>query len=72
MRESHNEQIERWAHYVRDNPATWKKQHTPFINALFDKHNQFVEKMLKTPEGKEKLRELYGVTNKEDYPWLFS
>ncbi len=70
MRKSHMEQVERWAFFVRENPAKWKKKHTRFINAIFDKHFQFRERLLKTPKGKEKLVKLYGIQNKEGYNWL--
>jgi hypothetical protein len=59
-RESHLEQVERWAHFVRNNPTKWKKIHTEFINAIFDKHEQFIARLLKTPDGKEKLKKLYN------------
>ncbi|NQV91319.1 hypothetical protein HQ489_02500 [Candidatus Woesearchaeota archaeon] len=59
MRSSHNDQIERWAKYVRAHPTTWKRTHTEFINAIFDKHEQFKQRLLKTRNGKEKLEQLY-------------
>jgi len=70
MRESHIEQIDRWAMFVKDNPTRWKKVHTEFIDALFDKQNQFRERLLKTFKGKEKLAKLYNIKNKEGYSWL--
>lgn len=70
MKNDRMEQVERWAHFVRDNPTKWKKIHTEFINALFDKHYQFRERLLKTPGGKEKLVKLYGIKNREGYDWL--
>ena len=66
----HMEHVERWAAFVRENPTKWKKPHTEFINALFEKNQQFVERLLKTPRGKEKLIELYKIKNKEGYSWL--
>lgn len=68
--QSHLEQIERWANFVRENPTKWKKIHTEFINTLFEKNTQFIEKILKTPRGKEKLVELYDINNKKGYSWL--
>ena len=44
MRDDKTEQIERWAKFVRENPNKWKKIHTKFINAIFDKHYQFRER----------------------------
>ncbi|PIN88049.1 hypothetical protein COV12_00555 [Candidatus Woesearchaeota archaeon CG10_big_fil_rev_8_21_14_0_10_32_24] len=59
MRTSHDDQIVRWAKYVRENPTKWKKPHTEFINAIFDKHEQFKKRLLKTKGGKDKLEKLY-------------
>lgn len=70
MRKGHMEQVERWAHFIKDNPTKWKIIHTEFINALFEKHDHFREKLLQMPDGKEKLRELYNLRNKEGYEWL--
>jgi len=68
-RDSHMEQVERWAHFVKDNPDKWKPTHTEFINAIFDKHEQFMSRMLKTPGGKEKLIKLYDIKNRNGYSW---
>ena len=70
MRKDHLEQVERWAHFVKDNPYKWKKIHTEFINSLFKKHYSFREKLLQTPNGKEKLQKLYSIKNKKGYSWL--
>ncbi len=64
------EQIDRWAEYVKKNP-NWKKHHTAFINAQFEKAEQFWEQMLKEPGGKEKLREIYNVKNPKAVPQFF-
>ena len=70
VRTSHEEQIERWALFVKNNPHSWKKTHTKFINAIFAKHYQFHDELLKTPQGKEKLKKLYQINNIEGYKWL--
>ena len=62
LRETHYDQIERWARFVRENPTTWKKKHTAFINAIFAKHLEVVERLRASPAGKEKLRKLYART----------
>ena len=59
MRKTHVDQIERWANFVRENPTKWKRIHTQFINAIFEKHQQVVKRLKKTKEGKEKLQQLY-------------
>ncbi len=69
-RSSHQDQIERWAHFVRDHPTEWKKIHTEFINAIFQKHDEFIERLLKQPNGKQKIIELYNIKNLEGYPSL--
>ncbi len=67
---SHLEQVQKWAAFVRENPTAWKKIHTPFINAIFEKNREFVQRLLKTPHGKEKLIARYKIKNKEGYSWL--
>ncbi len=57
-RASHDEQIERWAKFVRENPTQWKKIHTQFINAIFEKHYRFIETLKASPDGEEKLKKL--------------
>lgn len=71
MRETHMDFIERWAQFMREHPTEWKKIHTEFINAQFTSHEQFLERLLKQPNGKEKIRELYKIKNLEGYPTLF-
>lgn len=58
-RAEHSEQVQRWAHFVRDNPNKWKPIHTEFINAIFEKHDNFLKEMNKTKHGKEKLEKLH-------------
>ena len=65
MRTEHLEQVERWAHFVRNNPKKWKKIHTEFINSQFEKHRKFLKKLLKEPNGLDKVVKLYGIQNAE-------
>ena len=69
MRTSHQEQIERWAKYVRSGNE-WRKAHDEFINSLFQNHEAFLERILKTPKGKEKIAALYHIDNKKGYRFL--
>ncbi len=62
-REGHQEQIIRWANFVRDNPSAWKKPHTEFINALFQKQEEFRERLLQTPGGEAKWQRLIDARN---------
>lgn len=54
---THMESVEKWAHYVRENPD-WKQKHTAFIDAQFEKSRKFYERLSKTPAGEEKIAKL--------------
>lgn len=49
------EQVERWANYVRSH-KDWKRIHTDFINAQFVKYSGFLKRIIKTPDGRNKLK----------------
>ncbi len=68
MRETHMDFIARWAAFMKEHPTEWKKIHTEFINAQFISHEQFLKRLLQQPNGKKKVRELYGIKNLEGYP----
>jgi hypothetical protein len=53
--------VKRWAKYVKENPSKWKKQHTNFINAIYQKHYQWKARILEKPNGKEIIKKLYGI-----------
>lgn len=57
-RQEHQEQIERWANYVRENPHKWKSQLKPFLDAQIIMARRFYSKLAETPEGKEKIKEI--------------
>ncbi|MBI2147074.1 hypothetical protein HYU19_01195 [Candidatus Woesearchaeota archaeon] len=63
--QSHLEQVERWAKFVREHPTEWKKIHTEFINAIFQKQEEALQRILAMPGGKEKAAELYTIKNKK-------
>jgi len=67
---NHQEQIERWANFVKNNPTHWKKTHTEFINSIFDKHEQFKKRLMESPGGRKKLIKLYRIKNKSSYEFL--
>ena len=69
-RRNHIEHLEKWALFVRENPALWKKIHTEFINALIHKNEQILQKIVHQPKGKEKIIELYRIQNLDGYEWL--
>ncbi|MCK4997714.1 hypothetical protein KAS08_05405 [Candidatus Pacearchaeota archaeon] len=55
---SHDEQIVRWATFVRENPKKWREQHTAFINSQIINANEKYDKLKKMPNGKKIIREL--------------
>ena len=61
MRETHEEQIERWAEFVRRNPKKWKALHSEFINSIFANQMRIYKKLSKTHEGRKRLNELYSI-----------
>jgi len=70
MRQLHEDFIERWVNFMKENPDKWKKNHTEFIDAQFEKANQIIEKLSKTKEGKQKIIKMYKIKNKEGYKEL--
>ena len=70
MRQLHEDFIERWVNFKKENPDKWKKNHTEFIDAQFEKANQIIEKLSKTKEGKQKIIKMYKIKNKEGYKEL--
>jgi hypothetical protein len=67
---THDDFIERWATYMKEHPTEWKKHHTKFINGQVQMAWDFIERLSKQPGGKEKIREIYGITNLKAYPKL--
>lgn len=55
---THDEQVERWARYVKDNPDKWKSQLKPFIDGQILMAWRFYLKLSQTPEGLEKIKRL--------------
>ena len=59
-RRGHEEQIVRWANYVK-NHRDWKSKLKPFLDAQILMARRFYKKLAQTPDGREKillLREL--------------
>lgn len=65
-----SEEIDRWVSYMNAHPDSWKKIHTKFINAQFEKAECFMKRLLKTPGGREKLINAYNIKNIEGYKGL--
>jgi|APSaa5957512622_1039677.scaffolds.fasta_scaffold52614_2 hypothetical protein len=55
---THNDQIERWGRFVRDNPNSWKKEHSEFIDSQILKSQEFFNRLLSSRGGREKIRKL--------------
>lgn len=58
---THDEQIERWARYVKNNPGKWKSKIKPFIDGQIIMARRFYKKLLSTENGAEKYRRLRGL-----------
>ena len=55
---THNEQVERWAEFVRENPNKWKAKLKPFLDAQIIMARRFYKKLSMTEGGREKIKEL--------------
>ncbi len=65
IKTSHQDQVEAWANFVKNNPDKWKAQHTKFINAQIKMANEALKRIGKQKNGKEKLIELFYIKNKK-------
>lgn len=63
---SSDEFVERWAEFVRTD-SNWKKIHTEFINAQFEKSEQFLKRLVTRANGREKIIHLFDIKNLEGY-----
>ena len=52
---THKDFIIRWAKFVRDNPDKWRKIHAEFINSQFKMNEDFLKRLSKEKNGKEKI-----------------
>ena len=57
---THDEQIERWAEYVRTHDD-WKIKLKPFLDSQIIMARRFFENLGKTEEGRERILELRGL-----------
>lgn len=65
-----SEEIDRWIKFMKEHPNDWKKIHTEFINAQFVKSDAFIKRLLKEPNGKQRLINAYGIKNTKGYKEL--
>ena len=66
---THMDFVEKWANYVKNN-SDWKKIHTEFIDSQFKMHEDFIKRLLKEKDGKEKIIKLYKIKNLKGYKEL--
>ncbi len=52
---THTEQIERWANFIKNNPTKWKPELKQFLDAQIIRSNNFLKRLEKQPNGKEKI-----------------
>jgi len=57
---THNEQVERWARYCKENPGKWKSKLKPFLDAQIIMARRFYKKLGESEGGREKIRMLIG------------
>lgn len=55
---THLEQVKRMAEFVRDNPSSWKKEHSEFINAQVTLSWEFYKRLMSLPGGELKIQRL--------------
>jgi len=65
---SHEEQIERWAKFVKENPDKWKPELNRFLDAQINMANAFYKRLAKTKEGRDKIRKLRNLRMTEHSP----
>ncbi len=53
-----------WIEYMKKHPRTWKRIHSAFINAQYEKAYEFIRFLCKK-YGKKKLMEVYGIKNEK-------
>ncbi len=66
---SHADFMDRWISYMRTH-QNWRVKHAQFINAQYVHARKIIRELAKTPEGKEKIRKMYNITNKNAYKTL--
>lgn len=52
---THEEQIERWAKFVRENPREWKIKLKPFLDSQIIISRRFYKKLSETEDGRKKI-----------------
>jgi hypothetical protein len=55
MKESNEDQVFKWAQYVKKHPKEWKKHLVPFLDSQIIIANNFYKRLCKTKGGREKI-----------------
>ena len=55
---SHDEQIVRWATFIKEKPDKWREQHAAFLNSMIIGANGFYDRLRKMPNGEKIIGEL--------------
>ncbi|MEA3329780.1 MAG: hypothetical protein U9Q06_03470 [Nanoarchaeota archaeon] len=63
---THQEQIERWAKFVKNNPDKWKLKFKEFINAQIIMSRRFYKKLAETPGGTNKIKQLRNLSSTQN------
>lgn len=70
---THTEFVTKWANFVKDNPPKiWRPILNEFIDAQYDMHYQFIERLKKTKNSREKIIKLYNIKNLKGYKKLLN
>jgi len=63
--------IDRYADWIIDKSnEEWSSEHTEFINAQFQKAEEFIKRLSKEKNGAEKIMKAYNIKNQKGYPAL--
>lgn len=56
--QTHMDELERWARYVKENPDKWKSKIKPFLDSQIIMSRRFYKNLAKTNKGREKIKRL--------------
>lgn len=67
---THTEFVEKWAKFVRDNPNKWQEPHAKLIDSQILMNRDFLKRLSKEKNGREKIIKLYSIKNIAGYKKL--
>jgi hypothetical protein len=65
-----SEEIDRWVRFMKEHPKGWKKVHSEFIDAQFDKSTKFMNRLALSKGGRDKIISAYHIKNVKGYARL--